>query len=248
MKNYLFCLFFLTLAFTACKKGPVNGGSTPKVFTATQYTYLGTYDSQGRPDYLVAKDVITPALLQFVAAKLPETGDVRKSHPELLKNADLDITSKSDVFITFVTEGTSYKNTVGFYVYKTGSSPTKPEDITSITYMFPHASQVSYGGSLQPGDKVKLGTIAAGMSIGFVLLEKGWDANSGTVNSKATHFCSNKALNPENLDEFKAHTVLFDYPTENRVMIGFEDINRTIPSCDHDFNDVVMYATVVPAN
>ena len=250
MKNYLFCLFLLSLAFTACKKGPVNGGSTPKLFTATQYSYLGTYDSQGRPDYLIAKDVITPALLEFVKLKLPETLNVSKSHPELLKNADLAITTKSDVFITFVNEGTAYKNAVGYYLYRTGSSPTKPADIEKIVYMFPHASKVGSGGALKPGDKIKIGSVAieAGTSIGFVLIAKGWDEAGQTVNNKATHYCSNKALNPENLDEFKAHTVLFDYPLENKVMIGFEDINRTLPICDNDFNDVVMYATVVPVN
>ena len=248
MKNYLFCLILLSLAFTACKKGPVNGGSTPKLFTATQYSYLGTYDSQGRPNYLVAQDIISPALLEFVKLKLPETSNVNKNHPELLKNADLPITTKSDVFITFVNEGTAYTNAVGYYLYRTGSSPTKPADIEKIVYMFPHASKVGSGGALKPGDKIKIGSVAieAGTSIGFVLLAKGWDAAGQIVNNKVAHFCSNKALNPENLDEFKAHTVLFDYPLENKVMIGFEDIDRTSARCDNDFNDVVMYATVIP--
>lgn len=247
MKNFLPGLFLLALAFTACKKekAPINGGSTPVEFIKTEYSYMGTYDAQGRPNYLVEKDVISKELSSFVNSKLPEKSDIRKTFPEYLKNADLAVTAKSDVYITFLAEGSGYKNSVGYYLYKTGSSPKKPEEIKNIVYMFPHA-QWNDSGSLQAGDKVKLGTIEAGMSIGFVLIENGWDALTQKINDNAPHYCSNKELNPENFDEFKAHTVLFDYAAENKVIIGFEDINRTLPECDHDFNDVVMYATVKP--
>ena len=247
MKNSLPLLFLIALGFTSCKKDkdPVNGGSTPVDFVTTDYSYLGEYDDQGRPKYLVDKDVITTELLSFVKSNLPELSDVRNTHPEFLKNADLAITAKSDVYITFVAEGTGYTNSVGYYLYKTGNSPKKPEDIENIVYMFPHA-QSNNGGTLKAGDKIKLGTIESGMSIGFVLLQKGWDAATKKVNDKAPHFCSNKELNPENYDELKPHTVLFEFPAEKKVIIGFEDINRTMPECDHDFNDVVMYATLNP--
>ena len=60
------------------------------------------------------------------------------------------------------------------------------------------------------------------------------------------HFCSNDVLNPEINVNLKKHAVLIDYPAENKTLIGFEDLDRTIDLCDHDFNDVVLYATVVP--
>jgi hypothetical protein len=245
MKNYFLALLLLSLAVTACKKEkePVNGGSTPVEFVKTEYSYMGTVDAQGRPNYLVASDVVSNELLSFVNGSVPEKADVRTSHPEYLKNADLAVSVKSDVYITFLAEGTGYKNSVGYYLYKTGSAPAKPDDIKNIIYIFPHA-QWNDGGTLKSGDKVKLGTIEAGMSIGFVLIENGWDPLTGKVNDKAPHYLSNKELNPENRDELKPHTVLFNYPAENKVIIGFEDINRTLPVCDHDFNDVVMYATV----
>ena len=249
MKNYLFGLSILALAFTACKKdkGPVNGGVTPKPFLTTEYSYLGTYDGDGRPNYLVETDIVSAALTNFVITNLPENKDVRNTNPAFLKNADLAITAKSTVFITFVHEGTGYTNAVGYYTYKTGNSPTKPADIVQIVYMFPHASQIGKGGTLKPGDKIKLGTFEPGTSIGFVLLEKGWDAIAKKVNAKVPHYCSNPELNPENFDNLKPHTVLFDYPAENKTIIGFEDIDRTLPGCDHDFNDVVIYATVTPS-
>jgi hypothetical protein len=58
------------------------------------------------------------------------------------------------------------------------------------------------------------------------------------------HFCSNDILNPEVDPKLKKHAVLINAP-DNRVLIGFEDLNRTLPQCDHDFNDVVVYSTVV---
>jgi len=247
MKNSLPLLFLIALGLTSCKKdkGDVNGGSTPVDFVKTEYSYLGEYDDQGRPKNLVDKDVLTQELLNFVEDNIPERSDVRNTHPEYLKNADLGITAKSDVYITFVAEGGGYTNSVGYYLYKTGNSPKRPEEIKNIVYVFPHA-QTNSGGTLKPGDKMKLGTIEAGMSIGFVLIQNGWDIITKKVNDKKPHFCSNKELNPENYDELKPHTVLFDFPAENKFIIGFEDMNRTMPQCDHDFNDVVIYATVNP--
>ncbi|MDB5121560.1 MAG: hypothetical protein JWN56_2778 [Sphingobacteriales bacterium] len=243
MKNYLI-LLLLPFALSSCKKDkPVKETSTPVKFITTDYSYLGTYDDQGKPN-LVEKDVVSTELVNYVNTSLPEKGDISKTHPEFLKNADLAISAKSDVYITFTSEGTGFANSVGYYLYKTGSSPVKPADIEKITYIFPNASS-NKGGTLRPGDKVKLGTIESGMSIGFVLLEKGWDSVTKTVNKDAPHYCSNKALNPEDNDLLKPHTVLFDYPAEHKVIIGFEDTNRTLASCDHDFNDVVIYATVV---
>ncbi len=248
MKKYILLGLVASAIFTSCKKGPVNGGTTPVEFKSTTYAYIGTYDSDGKPNYLETMDNVSNNMVNFLLEKIPEKSDIRKTNPDLLKNADLPITAKSEVFITFVTEGTGNTNTIGYYTYKTGNAPTKPENISKITYVFPHASQVNSGGSLRPGDKVKIGTIEAGMTIGFVLLQNGWDVNTKKVNDNAPHFLSNRELNPENLYELKPHTVVFNYAAENKTMIGFEDVNRTLPTCDHDFNDVVLYATVNPIN
>ncbi len=34
------------------------------------------------------------------------------------------------------------------------------------------------------------------------------------------------------------------YAPEDKILIGFEDTDRTNPDCDNDFNDVVVYGTV----
>jgi hypothetical protein len=99
---------------------------------------------------------------------------------------------------------------------------------------------------LRAGDKIKIGRFQPGTSVGFVLLQKAWNTTTKVLNNKAVHFCSNDALNPEIDPKLKKHVVLINYPSENKVLIGFEDLDRTTSECDHDFNDVVLYATVTP--
>ena len=248
MRKSLLIFIVVASALTSCKKKQLTKAeevkTTPVKFITTEYVELGTYDSTGRPKYLAGTDVMSSGLKKFVSDMLPETVDITKTHPEYLRNADIQITSKSDVYITYLSAVTSHTNTVAFYLYKTGSSPTKPQDIEKITYIFPNARSTK-SGSLLPGDKVKIGTIEAGISIGFVLLDNGWDLTSKAINKNVAHYCSNSVLNPENADALKFHTVQFEYPAENKFIIGFEDINRTLPICDNDFNDVVVYATVL---
>ncbi|HTM91053.1 MAG TPA: DUF4114 domain-containing protein, partial [Flavisolibacter sp.] len=116
-------------------------------------------------------------------------------------------------------------------------------DIQKITYVFPNAGHLS---PLWAGDKVKIGSFNAGTSIGFVLMQDAWNDATKTLNNAAVHFCSNDVLNPETNPALKKHAVLIIYSSGNnrKVLIGFEDVDRTKQECDQDFNDVVVYATV----
>lgn len=254
MKNLnIVLLILLSAGFTACKKGSASGPQPPFVtvtFKETQYKYIGTYDSIGRPvDYLLNRDTLSQDLINFIGSSLPAGQDVSKSNPSLLSsNSDLNLDQKSDVFITFVSEGASQLNTLGFYTYPTNSPPKKATDVKTIMYMFPNASLLGWaGGGLNPGEKIKIGSFEKGTSIGFVLLEKGWDSVTRKVNPNVYHFCSNELLNPETDPNLKKHTVSLNFPEENKILIGFEDMMRSEPSCDHDFNDIIIYATVKTA-
>lgn len=252
MKNNQLLLLVILFSATiiSCKKNRPAGPDapfSPVSFTTTEYGYLGTYDTLGRPlNYLLVPDTLSQELTSFIQNSLPAGEDISKTNPTLLSsNSDLNINKKSDVFITFVSEGASQLNSLGFYIYPTNTPPKKPTDIKKILLMFPNASLAGWaGGGLNPGDKIKIGTVEAGNSVGFVLLEKGWNKETKTVNSKGNHFCSNEILNPENDPGLKKHTVLLNYPKENKIFIGFEDMMRTEPSCDHDFNDIIIYATI----
>jgi len=236
--------FALPILFLSCKKEePVT---RVVQFTTTTYDSLGNYDAAGKPAYLMQPDVVSNAMLSFISSTLPNQSDLRKTNPTLLTTkaiADIAITTQSDVTITFVSQGGGFTNTFAFYTYPTNQPPASTVDIKSITYVFPNAGVNS---TLQRGDKVKIGRFNAGTSIGFVLLQKAWDPITQMIKSKAVHFCSNDILNPEVDPGLKKHAVLIDYPAEKKVLIGFEDLDRTDAKCDHDFNDVVFYCTVTP--
>ena len=239
-------IIVVILGMAACKKDKTPPVTVPVTFPSTTYQTLGTYDSTGRPNYLLPPDVISPNMQTLINNTLVEKADLRVSHPELLATtaiADLIITQPSDVFVTFVSQITTSANALAFYTYNTSTPPKSSTDIKTITYFFPSAGT---GTKLKAGDKVKIGRFEAGTSIGFVLLKSAWDPVGKTLNNKVIHFCSNDVLNPEVDPNLKKHAVLINDPSESKVLIGFENTDRTTPTCDHDFNDIVIYATVTP--
>lgn len=225
----------------ACQK---EARTKPVYFTDTEYKVLAPYDSAtGRP-FNMLKDPVPADMLAYINQMLPEKQDLRKTNPELLNSntsVDLRITKKSDVYITFISTVTAVRNAIGFYTYPTSTPPTSPKDIKTITYIFPHAG---VGTKLGAGDKLKIGTFEPGTSIGLVLLRDAFNPTTGALNNQAVHFCYNDALNPEVDPKLKKHVVLFNYQPTNKILIGFENTDRTTKDCDHDFNDVVLYATV----
>ena len=241
MKPKIYAFFILTiLGISACKK-PVT---KPVKFTSTTYQTLG-YDATGKPNNLL-KDTISSSMLSFISSTLPNAQNLTQSHPELFSTnaiADIAITQPSDVYITFVQEDGGFKNSIAFYTYPTNQSPTSAKDIQLITYVFPNAGNLT---PLVSGDKVKIGRFDPGTSIGFVLMQNAWDVDAKTLDDNAVHFCSNDALNPEVDPKLKKHAVLINYTPEKKVLIGFEDTDRTSSNCDNDFNDVVVYCSVVP--
>ena len=234
-------LFAGVLLFVACKKDPVT---VPVKFTETTYQTLATYDTSGRPSNLLPKDTVSSQMITYIKNTLIEKSDLRSTNPELLTTkaiADIKITQPSDVFITYVSQLTNSTNALAFYTYPSNMPPASAKDIKQITYVFP---SVGLGTKLQAGDKVKIGRFEVGTSIGFVILKDAWNTTTKTLNNDAVHFCSNDALNPEVDPNLKKHAVLINYPSENKVLIGFENTDRSSEKCDHDFNDVVIYATV----
>lgn len=240
--NYSLLLIPL-LVLGACQKEPLT---KPVDFTETSYLTLGSYDSSGKPNYLLPKDPISSGMLSFVRNTLIEATDLRNTSPELLTNntyADIVITQSSDVFITFVSQNTSPSNALAFYTYSTGNPPSRAKDIKTITYIFPSAGR---GTPLRSGDKVKIGRFEPGTTIGFVILRGAWNNTTKTIDNNVEHFCSTDSLNPEVDPKLKKHAVSISYTSENKTLIGFENTDRTKAECDHDFNDLVFYATVTP--
>ena len=217
---------------------------------AQTYQYLGTYTTDGTPNYLEpVGDVVSVETLEMISNSLPESYPVPDYNPHYITSGydtNLEIEANADVWVTFVSEGAGYKNVLGYYTYDVNNPPTttpQPEDITII---FPNVSALGSGGGLLVGDKVKIGSFTAGTGIGWVLLANAWNSNTSTVGNGLWQLYSNPEFNPETQPELQHHNVLLNDPDNQRVILGFEDIRRDYGSCDNDFNDAVFYVTANP--
>ncbi len=230
---------------------PENGGQTPASFPIPEicdrYKYLGEFSSDGTPLYLDQRDVVSQETITMINDALPEGYPVTDFNPHYISSGyDTDVTvqEQTDIWITFISEGAGYKNTLGFYTYDSNDpSPSMPapEDITII---FPNVSAVGSGGSLEIGDKVNIGSFPPNTGIGWVLLANAW--SDGCVGTGNWQLHSNPDYNPESDPALRYHNVLLSDPSNERIILGFEDIRRDYASCDQDFNDALFYITASP--
>lgn len=222
--------------------------------TSTDFSYLGTVNVLGRPSYLEkTDDVITGDMLKSITYSVPEGQNLAnsvKGNSYLSSNATSNIVlqSKSDVFVTFVYEDAGYRNALGYYKYATKNPPSTLADIKNVTFVFPNSSLTNSGGDLSSGNKVKIGTVGADTTIGFVLFSDGWSSSKAPyVNTNATAFFTDSYLNPEKKSSLQKHTVLMKYvdPSTSKefFVVGFEDLNRENGGSDQDFNDCIYYVT-----
>jgi len=211
-----------------------------------QFQYMGTFDGGGKPNYLVSPDVVTQDFVDRIANSLPEYISVPLTKPEFLANSpsDLHLLQAADVWVTYVSEGASYRNVLGYYTYPTNNPPLTAPAHSSVKIIFPNASNNGFGGGLNPGDKVFLGNFPAGTSIGWVLIADGW--NGTNVDLGRWILYSTPVYNPESDPNLKRHNVQILDTLTSRLVIGFEDRRRDSADCDNDFNDLIFYLTVNP--
>ncbi len=223
---------------------------TFSVELSAQYQFIGTFNNDGKPNYLVSpSDIVSTTFKNGISATLPESRPIPIYFPRLIaegRTETIEVKCASDVWITFVNEGANYRNALGYYTYNTDNPLTVAPSSSQIKIIFPNASKSGSGGSLTAGDKVFLGNFPAKTGIGFVLMADGW--NGTTVTPGNWTLFSNSAFNPEPNASDKKHTVLIRDSATNRILIGFEDIRRDNNSCDQDFNDLLFFATINPIN
>lgn len=236
-------LVIMILIISGCKKNPQI---KPINFPDASYQSLVPYNSQGKPDNLL-KDTIPTTILDYANQTIKKGVNMTISHPEFFTsntNADLQITKPStEVFVTFVRGNANFSNTLAFYTYPTNQPPQTDKDVKLITYIFPNAGSQS---PLSPGDKISLGTFDVGTTIGFVILQNGWQPSKSSLNSNVVHFCSTDPLNPETNMKLKKHAISYKnyISAGNKFLISFEDFDRANPACDNDFGDMIFYCTV----
>lgn len=221
-----------------------------KSTAATQFTinYLGTWKRDGTPRYLEATgDDITAEFLTDINNALPENQPVPDYHPEYLweiYEQNINLIETAEVWITFVSEGAGYLNTLAFYTFDKNNPPQSVDDITDVTVIFPNVSFKGSGGGLYSGDKVYIGNFPAGTSLGWLLITDGYDDRARIVSDGIDNLFSHEDLNPETDPEYQQHVVLLQDAAREKFIISFEDLQR--PAGDDDFNDAVFYATVDP--
>jgi len=231
-------------------KSNFNSSVNPIPISENFY-YKGTYNGNGLPDYLQPiGDNLSQQFLDNVNASLPEGAPVPAANPEYLATGnqlDVVVNDLSDVWITFVTEGAGYKNSLGYYVFDTDNPPTNASQIDSIFVVLPNASLLNGGGELKAGDKIKLGTFEAGKTISWVLFQNAWHGPSGSVRVNRPKFYSRSEFNTIESDpNRRQHAVqLADFGNE-RLLNGFEDLLRSNDGSDDDFNDLVFYVSANP--
>ncbi len=234
----------------------VEQKNLPKSFNlakaASPLSYrLGDYskgEDGGVPEYLESKDEDeTNKFLADVNAALPENSQVPISHPEYLASSsekNLKMTALCDIWVTFIHEGSAYKNGLFYFKYPTNNPPKYASEIEALIAIFPNTSYDGSGGGLETGNKVYIGSIGPDTSIGFALAQDGWDGNSVKSNSK--FFYTFSKFNPEINSSEKEHVaLLYDDPTE-KFVIGFEDEKRENNASDNDFNDCIISVSTDP--
>ena len=230
-----------------CSFGPeaVHGDN---LYQENGFYFLGESDNEGAPLYFESRGTASMSSIKDeVKDKLPEKDGLPNTHPQYIMDgleANLTITERSEVFLGFAWEGAKYKNTLGFYTYDAANPPATVQDIDRKYIIFPNASLDGSGGNLITGDKVSLGVFPPNTGIGWFLIQDAW-RNGDNIDLTEVTLYSNPDWNPESTAEKRRHIAIVESDLQDITYIGFEDLIRDEKS-DDDFNDVVIFSSVVP--
>ena len=211
-----------------------------------KWVYMSSYNSQGVPNNLMpSNDPVSQTLLHDINVALPEYKNEVAAHPEWFTQSvtnNLDIIASSDVYITYITEGAGWTNSIAYFTYNTNQPPATAAQIDTIHVMFPNASNTGSGGGLNPGNKIFLGHFNAGKSIGLVVVPHGWNGNGTNPGSDVWY--SIPSFNTTDPLMLK-HLLLFKDPSRQQILFSFEDQGK-YQGADLDCNDGIFYITVNP--
>ena len=228
----------------------------PEPVKISNYYVLGSWDIIGKPNYLWnPDDRIAADFLADVNASLPERKKLTDSHPEYFKSNDggnIELIKDAEVWITFVHEGTGYRNVLGYYTHNTGTPPTTKAAIKDQTIVLPNASY----GTIKSGNKVQLlyldpktnkytKIFPAGTTVAWFLITNGFTGSTNSIGWGINTYYSDIRFNPEKNVDKRKHNVVLKDTKRQLFLVGFEDLFRE-GATDDDFNDVVFYSTVTP--
>lgn len=192
---------------------------------------------KGLPEDIVITDPCE-TLMADISEMFPEMKDVRDMHKDLFSDTahlNIKVTEETPVYVTFIDEGASWKNTFGYYTYPAEDPPASVEELDKHV-VFPNASKTGEGGGLDFGDRVQLGegSFPKGTVIGFYITAQGW-SNGRTTDGLYTHY-TNREYNTNQSQQ----STLFLSSNCDDIVLTFEDIQTGSNKCDHDFNDIIV--------
>jgi hypothetical protein len=192
---------------------------------------LSDYDEDGVPVNSEGVQDLPGSLFDDLDRALPENRSALKDHPEYFSAVptSVELSKEADIYVTFLSEGASWTNTLGYYLYNADNPPESPEDIEQLTVIFPNTSEPFSGGNLEPGTTVHLGKIKPNQVVGFFQVARGWSQK--LTKGLYTHYSDYETGSPQ-------HSVLLHDQKRNSLIIAFEDIK--LPYGDKDFNDVIV--------
>ena len=238
----------VNLTLGGIPKKQAKGSAKSSFYTANTGLYpMGTFNSAGVPDYLEpSNDIIAASMIQDLNAMLPQYQNATVRLPQYFTNSaeqNIVLNGACDVWVTFVSEGAGYNNTMGYYRYNKNNPPATAADIDSIHVVFPNASFAGSGGGLASGNKVHLGRFAPGTGIGWVLISDGF--RNKTITDGNWKLFSDRKLNPESDPTIRQHVIMLNDIGRGNFLLSFEDIKRDMGT-DNDFNDVIFFVTTNP--
>ncbi len=212
------------------------------------WVYMSGYDSQGVPGNLMpVNDPVSQQTMQDINTALPEYKNEVANHPGYFVPSvpnNIDILAPSEVYMTYITEGAGWMNSLGYFTFNTNQPPATAAQIDTIHLVFPNVSNNGSGGGLYPGNKVHLGHFGAGKSIGFVVVPHGWNGIGTYVGPGSDVWYSIPAFNTTDPQMLK-HLLLFNDPLRQQIMLSYEDMGKYQGS-DLDCNDGILYISVDP--
>jgi len=192
---------------------------------------------EGLPENIIPSTVRTETL-NTIGVMFPELNNAITRHPSLFvpeAEKRIVLSKASEVYITFVSEGASNHNSLGYYTYNSSALPADTT-LLELRILFPSVNDEI----LKQGDMLQVGTSTypVGTVIGFFIIVKGWEAEK--VHFDREKLFTDMAYNPNNDQQH----VLFTLKDFKEVILGFEDISASTPGPKtNDYNDLIFTIT-----
>ena len=226
-----------------------KGQGGVKILKRTQpgdYLPISGYNTQGLPDNLMIEQIVCDnPLSEFFQKLLPEGQYLPNVYPEYLSNnstPNLLIKEDAELSMTFIHDGSGYKDVVGYYYYDSNNPPSSKEELIKLV-TFPNASAQGSGGELVEGNTIKLvGNFKAGTVVGFFLNSNGFSNGNITEGIWDHQFHSDSKFNKNNQQQ----SLMMYHADCDATIISFEEVYK--PWGDQDFNDVILQIKSYPNN